>query len=82
VLLVYIVYVGQSTELHCSLTNPLWFTTTVTHDDNHIHKEKYFSSETSPVLNYLYQIFCLNTAATFTVQATDYRLDLYFTMQR
>jgi len=38
--------------------------------------------KTSAVLNYLSQIFCLNTAATFTVQATGYRLALYFTMQR
>jgi len=37
---------------------------------------------TSAVQNYLSHIFCLNTADTFTVQATDYRMALYFTMQR
>ena len=57
VLLVYIVYVRQSTYLHCSLTTPSLITTTGAHDDTNIYREKYFDLETSAVLNYLPQIF-------------------------
>jgi hypothetical protein len=57
------------------------FPTTGAHVGTHIYRGNYFVLETSAVRNYLSQIFCLNTAAAFRVQATDCRLALHFIIQ-
>jgi len=78
--LVYSVYVPQNTEVQFSFTIPSLI---YDHWDSSRHphlQRKIFILETSAVQNYLSHIFYLNTAATFTVQATDYRLALYFVM--